>query len=53
MSTTTQKTTKQPKLTAEQRRRVRELIEDEGNTRAEAVAYVLMFEPAQRQETHQ
>lgn len=36
-----------PKLTKEQRRRVRELMQDEGNTRAEAVAWVLHFEPAE------
>jgi len=35
-----------PKLTADQKRRVRELMEDEGETRASAVAYVLAFEPA-------
>jgi len=35
-----------PKLTPEQRRRVRELIEDEGETRASATAWVLAFEPA-------
>lgn len=34
-----------PKLTAKQRRRVRELVEDEGETRASAVAWVLAFEP--------
>lgn len=34
-----------PKLTATQRRRVRELVEDEGETRASAVAWVLAFEP--------
>lgn len=33
------------KLTKEQARRVRELMLDEGNTRAEAVAWVLAFEP--------
>ena len=33
------------KLTAAQKRRVRELMEDEGQTRAEAVAWVLAFEP--------
>lgn len=33
------------KLTAAQKRRVRELMEDEGHTRAEAVAWVLAFEP--------
>jgi hypothetical protein len=32
-------------LTAEQRQRVREMVEDEGATRAEAVAWVLAFEP--------
>ena len=36
-----------PKLNAHQKRRVRELMEDEGNTRAEAVAWVLAFEPAE------
>lgn len=42
-------TTKQPKpkLTAEQKRRVRELMIDEGETRAAATAWVLAFEPAQ------
>lgn len=35
-----------PSLTKAQRRRVRELIEDEGHTRAEALAWVLAFEPA-------
>jgi hypothetical protein len=34
-----------PKLTAAQRKRVRELVEDEGHTRAEAIAWVLAFEP--------
>ena len=34
-----------PALTKAQRRRVRELIEDEGHTRAEALAWVLAFEP--------
>jgi len=34
-----------PKLTAEQKRKVKSLIEDEGQTRAEAVAWVLAFEP--------
>lgn len=40
-------TTKQPKpkLTAEQKRRVRELMVDEGETRAAATAWVLAFEP--------
>lgn len=38
--------TKYRKLTAEEARRVRELIEDEGQTRAEATAWVLAFEPA-------
>lgn len=33
------------KLTAEQKRRVRSLMVDEGNTRAEAVAWALAFEP--------
>ena len=33
------------RLTAEQRRRVRELVDDEGETRASAVAWVLAFEP--------
>jgi hypothetical protein len=33
------------RLTAEQRQRVREMVEDEGATRAEAVAWVLAFEP--------
>ncbi len=37
-----------PKLTAAQRKRVRELMVDEGQTRAEAVAWVLAFEPAAR-----
>lgn len=32
-----------PKLTAEQRRRVREMMQDEGATHAEAVAWVLAF----------
>jgi hypothetical protein len=31
------------KLTAEQRKRVRELMQDEGYTRTEAVAWVLTF----------
>ena len=35
-----------PRLTAAQRRRVRELMEDEGETRASAVAWVLNMEPA-------
>lgn len=35
-----------PKLTAEQRRRVRELMADEGESRASAVAWVLAFESA-------
>lgn len=34
-----------PTLTPAQRRRVRELMEDEGHTRAEAVAWVLAMEP--------
>jgi len=34
-----------PKLTKSQRAKVRSLIEDEAYTRAEAVAYVLHFEP--------
>lgn len=34
-----------PKLTAEQRRKVKEKVVDEGCTRAEAVAWVLAFEP--------
>lgn len=33
------------KLTAEQRRKVREMVVDEGCTRAEAVAWVMAFEP--------
>jgi hypothetical protein len=33
------------RLTPAQRRRVRELIEDEGQTRAEAIAWVQAFEP--------
>jgi hypothetical protein len=33
------------KLTREQSRRVREMMTDEGHTRAEAVAWVLAFEP--------
>lgn len=38
--------TKAPvKLTAEQRKRVREMMTDEGATRAEAVAWVLTFGP--------
>lgn len=38
--------TKAPvKLTAEQRKRVREMMTDEGASRAEAVAWVLAFEP--------
>lgn len=36
-----------PKLTAEQKRRVRSLMEDEGQTRAEATAWVLAFETAE------
>lgn len=36
-----------PVLTAAQIRRVRELVEDEGQSRAEAVAWVLAFEPAE------
>jgi hypothetical protein len=39
-------TKSRPKLTREQSARVRELVEDEGNTRAEAIAWVLAFEPA-------
>lgn len=35
-----------PRLTREQSARVRSLIEDEGETRAAAVAWVLAFEPA-------
>jgi len=35
-----------PQLSREQRARVRSMIEDEGQTRAEAVAWVLAFEPA-------
>jgi hypothetical protein len=35
-----------PKLTAVQRRHVRAMMEDEGATRAEAVAWVRAFEPA-------
>jgi hypothetical protein len=38
-----------PRLTREQAARVRELIEDEGQTRAAAVAWVLAFEPAGEQ----
>ncbi len=34
------------KLTSAQRKRVREMMTDEGQTRAEAVAWVLAFEPA-------
>jgi hypothetical protein len=34
-----------PKLTKAQRARVRELMTDEGSSRAEAVAWVLAFEP--------
>lgn len=34
-----------PRLTAVQRRRVRELVEDEGETRASAIAWVLGMEP--------
>lgn len=34
------------KLTREQRAKVRSLMEDEGWSRAEAVAWVLRFEPA-------
>lgn len=37
---------KEPRLTREQSRRVRELVEDEGHTRASARAWVLAFEPA-------
>lgn len=44
--TTTQDSKSRPKLTAEQKRRVRELMVDEGETRAAAVAWVLAFEPA-------
>lgn len=33
------------RLTAAQQRRVRELVTDEGQTRAEAIAYVIAFEP--------
>lgn len=32
-----------PKLTAEERRAVRELVEDSGYTRAEAIAWVTHF----------
>lgn len=35
------------KLSTEQRRRVRELVTDEGYNRAEAVAWVLAFEPSE------
>ncbi len=35
--------TTKPKLTVEQRKRVRELMVDGGYTRAEAVAWVLAF----------
>lgn len=35
------------RLTAAQRRRVRELMIDEGNTRAEATAWVKAFEPSE------
>jgi len=35
-----------PRLTAAQRRRVRELVEDEGESRASAIAWVLAMEPA-------
>lgn len=41
----TDSTTTKPKLTASQRRRVRELVDDEGYTRAEARAWVAAFEP--------
>lgn len=37
-----------PKLTAAQRRRVRELVEDEGETRGSAIAWVLGMEPEVR-----
>jgi len=36
--------TSKPKLTPAQRARVKELIEDEGYTRAEALAWVLTLE---------
>lgn len=39
-----------PKLTADQRKRVRELMEDEGESRVSAVAWVLAMEPAPRPE---
>lgn len=39
------------KLTAEQRRKVKSLMEDEGNTRAEAVAWVRAFEGPRRSKT--
>lgn len=39
-----------PVLTAAQSKRVRELVEDEGQSRAEAVAWVLAFEPAEKKE---
>lgn len=35
-----------PKLTKDQRLRIKELMEDEGSSRAEAVAWVLALEPA-------
>jgi hypothetical protein len=34
------------KLTTEQKRRVRELMVDEGESRASAIAWVLAFEPS-------
>lgn len=37
--------TKTPKLTKEQRARVQELVKDEGESQAEAAAWVLAFEP--------
>lgn len=46
MNTTAPAKKSAPKLTAEQRRRVRELMTDEGESRASAVAWVLAFEPA-------
>lgn len=39
------------KLSPEQRRRVRELMIDEGQSRAEAVAWIVAFEPASPKET--
>ncbi len=42
------KKTSEPKLTAAQRKRVRELVEDENHTRASAIAWVTTFETEQK-----